>query len=81
MMEAIRPSESSVYFYKTPHGAVSQKAIILILSAERTWNLTTKYEIFKLILSRLCKVLSNKNVSKILNMLTSNLNVDYLFSC
>lgn len=37
MMEAVKTSETSTNFYETT-GAVSQKAIIYMLSAIRTWN-------------------------------------------
>jgi hypothetical protein len=39
VMEAVRTSETSIYSNR-PHGAISQKAIIFILAAVRTWNLT-----------------------------------------
>jgi hypothetical protein len=41
MMEAVRTSETSVYSNETTlHGAISQKALIFILAAVRTRNLT-----------------------------------------
>jgi hypothetical protein len=39
VMEAVRPSETSVYFYEL-HGAISQKVVTFILTAVRTSNLT-----------------------------------------
>jgi hypothetical protein len=44
MMEALRTSGTSVYFYTCLYDAMSQEAVIFILAAVRTWN-GTKYEL------------------------------------
>jgi hypothetical protein len=40
MMEAVRTSETSVYFYETTRRHTLE-GCLFVLSAERTWNLTT----------------------------------------
>jgi hypothetical protein len=46
IMETVRISETSVYLNETTLYAMSQTALIFILAAERTRNLTVKQTLF-----------------------------------